>query len=128
MKLLFGLDFGEIYRRGMEKRIRASYCVVSPYEQQLRVKAVIELSAELVRVREKTNFATRRAEAVIGAIIEGDWKSAEEWVEHFRFTGEHPQIREAAAGYWEDFAFILEAMCLEARNSVPGPRRQVTGS
>jgi hypothetical protein len=83
-----GLTMREFLQLTQAEKMAAAWCIQPPEEQKRRRRAVIELSIELGRIRETTNFATRLAELAIESVIEGDWKMVQEWADHFSFDGE----------------------------------------
>lgn len=104
-----GLTMREFMQLGHAEKLAASWCLQQPGEQKRRRHAVIQLSIELGRIRETTDFATRLAELAIESVIEGDWKMVEEWAEHFTFDDEKDKsdVRETYAPVFAVFRELL---------------------
>jgi hypothetical protein len=102
-----GLSLREFLELHNAEKIAQSWPLQPREEQRRRLTAVVRLSAELERVREKENFATRLAEMAIEAVIEGDWKMVEEWVEHFSFEDERDEIRIPSSATFATFRELL---------------------
>ena len=102
-----GLTMREFLQLHQAERLATAWCLQPPEEQKRRRRAVIELSIELGRIRESSNFATRLAELAIESVIEGDRKMVEEWAEEFAFESESEQIRQGAAATFAVFRELL---------------------
>jgi hypothetical protein len=102
-----GLALREFMQLHNAEKLAASWSLQSREEQKRRLSAVIRLSVELERIREKENFATRLAELAIESVIEGDWKMVEEWAEHFAFEDERDEIRSPAGSVYATFRELL---------------------
>lgn len=92
-----------------------SHFLQSREERQARVRAIIELSAELHRIRQTKIFATRLGESAIEAVIEGDWKRAEEFIPELSFDDEDEDTKARYGPLWEPFTATLRAVCAEAK-------------
>lgn len=102
-----GLSMREFMLLTQAEKLVNAWCIQRPEEQKRRRRAVIELSIELGRIREKENHGTRLAELAIEAVIEGDWKMVEERADHFAFAEEHEQIRQSSAPVYAVFRELL---------------------
>jgi hypothetical protein len=78
-------EFMQLYRA---EQIAASWVLQPTEEKKRRRRAVIQLSQELGRIQQATEFSTRLCELAIESVIEGDRKMVEEWAEHFTFNEE----------------------------------------
>jgi hypothetical protein len=100
--------FFELLDTYSAEKLAASWALQDRAEQKRRLGAVIRLSAELERIREKESFATRLAELAIESVIEGDWKMVAEWAEHFSFADERDnEIRIHAEPVYAAFRELL---------------------
>lgn len=102
-----GLTQREFLQLHDAEKLAASWALQPQEEKKRRREAVIRLSVELERIREKEPFATRLAELAIESVIEGDWKMVEEWAEHFSFEGERDEIRIHAGAVYQAFRELL---------------------
>lgn len=102
-----GLTMREFMLLAQAEKLANAWCIQPPDEQKRRRRAVIELSIELGRIRDKEQHGTRLAELAIEAVIEGDWKMVEEWAEHFSFADEHEQIQRSTAPVYAVFRELL---------------------
>jgi len=102
-----GLTMREFLQLGRGEKMAAAWCLQSREEQRRRLRAVIQLSVELVRIHETTTFATRLAELAIESVIEGDWKMVEEWADHFTFGDETEELRQRSAPTFAVFRELL---------------------
>jgi hypothetical protein len=91
-----GLTLEEFMQLGHAEKLATSWSLQKPEERRRRLQAVIQLSIELGRIREITNFSTRLAELAIEAVIEGDQKVIEDWADHFSFAEEPGAIQTCA--------------------------------
>ena len=62
------------------QQFRRSWPAISKEERRKRLHFVVLLSAELVEIRKRTNFATKIAEMVIESVIEGEYAAVPETV------------------------------------------------
>ncbi len=111
-----------IYEQSMVKRIQNSWPLIDKFERKARLSAVMKLSAELEKVKKHTIQATSLAEGVIEDIIEGEWESAAQMIEHFTFKEEHESMRSAYAVVYEDFVTTGRTVCAEHARQTPGER------
>lgn len=102
-----GLTMREFMQLADAEKLAASWAIQPREERKRRLHAVMQLSVELVRIRETTEFSTRLAEMAIEAVIEGDWKMVEEWAEHFTFATEDAQLRDRFASVFAVFHELL---------------------
>ena len=80
-----GLSLREFMALHDAERLARSWSLQPREEKKRRLNAVVQLSAELSRIREITVFSTALAEQAIEAVIEADWKMVKSWAEHFAF-------------------------------------------
>jgi hypothetical protein len=113
-----GLSLREFMELHSAEKLSRSWSLQPREEQKRRLAAVIRLSAELARIREKENFATRLAEMAIESVIEGDWKMVEEWAEHFAFDDERDEVRDRGG---EIYATFRELLLQALRTGKDGP-------
>ena len=113
-----GLTMREFLQLTQAEKLAASWCLQPREEQRRRLRAVLQLSIELGRVRETTNFATRLAELAIESVIEGDWKMVEEWADHFTFGDEAEELRQRSAPTFAVFRELL-LQALRTQKALP---------
>jgi hypothetical protein len=102
-----GLSLREFMELHSAEKLSLSWSLQPREEQKRRLSAIVRLSAELERIREKEIFATGLAEMAIEAVIEGDWKMVEEWAEHFAFEDERDKIHIHGAAIYGTFRELL---------------------
>lgn len=102
-----GLTLHEFMQLHTAEEIAASWALQPQEEKKRRRRAVVQLSIELGRVCETTNFSTGLAEAAIESVIEGNWKMVEEWAEHFTFDEESQDLRDKYAPVFAVFRELL---------------------
>lgn len=102
-----GLTMREFLQLTDAEKLTTSWALQSREERKRRLRAVIQLSVELNRIRETTNFATRLAELAIEAVIEGDWKMVAECTEHLTFNDESEELRKTSAPTFAVFRELL---------------------
>lgn len=93
------------------ERLRRSFCIAEPVDRRHRLRTIIALSAELERIRKENISATAIGEHVIEAVIEGDWKYAEECLGDLVT----PESGEAHGKRWESFIAIGKTAVAESR-------------
>jgi len=113
-----GLTMSEFMQLTNAEKLAASWHLQPKEEKRRRLNAVMQLSVELDRVRVVTTFSTRLAELAIEAVIEGDWKSVEDWADMFAFTDEHEDLREKYAPIYATFRELL-LQVLRAGKAMP---------
>ena len=113
-----GLTLEEFVQLFSAEKLAASWGLQSPEERKRRRRIVIALAQELGRIAEKSGFSTHLAELAIESVIEGDWKMAEEWAEHFAFEDEHEEIRTREA---PEFAIFRELLLQAIRTDKEPP-------
>jgi hypothetical protein len=102
-----GLTLRDFMSLHSAEKLAASWALQPQEEKKRRREAVIRLTIELERIREKESFATRLAELAIESVIEGDWKMVAEWAEHFSFADECDEIRIHAEPVYAAFRELL---------------------
>jgi len=100
------------------ERLRRSFCIAEPMDRRHRLRTIVALSAELEKIRKVSIQATAVGERVIEAVIEGDWKDAEESLGDLVM----PETGEAHAKLWEGFIAIGKTAIAESRRLAPGVR------
>lgn len=83
-----GLTMHECLQLERAERIAASWCLQSKDERFRRLRAVMQLSVELERVRVETCMSIGVMPLAIQAVIEGDWALVAEWVSDMTPPGE----------------------------------------
>lgn len=106
-----GLTLHNFLQLAKAEKLAASWSLQSRDEQRRRLSAVIRLSAELERIREKEMFATGLAEMAIEAVIEGDWGLAASMVEGLSFKKERDETRIYAGDLYATFRELLLQAC-----------------
>jgi hypothetical protein len=102
-----GLTMRDFMSLHSAEKVASSWALQPQEEKKRRREAMIRLTIELERIREKENFATRLAELAIESVIEGDWKMVDEWAEHFSFADERDEIRMHAEPVYAAFRELL---------------------
>lgn len=111
-----GLSLQEWLIAGRLRDFQESFVSQDRGEKKRRMKFLILMSVELVKIREVSRFSTAQAEAAIECVIEGDWQMLNTWAKGFTFEEDGP---EAAARYGPLWARFRE-LCLEAFQTRPG--------
>lgn len=114
-KMLQGL-----FEQHFENMVKQSWFLQDRGERKLRLKTIIALSVELERIRKITLQATALGEGAIEAIIEGDWKRAEEYAGDLTFPDEAPEYVETFRKLWEPFVVLIQTAAAESKRLVPG--------
>lgn len=104
-----GLPLREFMQLHSAEKLAASWSLQSQEEKKRRLGAVIRLSIELEKIREKENFATRLAEMAIESVIEGDWKMVASWSNQLSFENEREEVRTRYATFRELLLQVLRA-------------------
>lgn len=102
------------------RQLLRSHFLQPPDERKARMSTLIELAAELHRIKKMDIFATKLGEGAVEAVIEGDWERAEGYVSDLRFKDEDEGLRLRYAPLWEPFVITLQAACAEARRRGAG--------
>lgn len=102
-----GLTMRDFMSLHSAEKLASSWALQPQEEKKRRREAMIRLTIELERIREKESFATRLAELAIESVIEGDWKMVEEWAEHFTFADERDEIRIHSGAAYATFRELL---------------------
>ena len=100
------------------ERLRRSYCIAAPEDRRHRLRTIIALSAELERIKKTSSYATSIGERTIEAIIEGDWKYAEDALS----DAVMPEDAETHTALWESFIAIGKTAVAESKRLAPGVR------
>lgn len=98
----------DIVHADIVNRVCESWFRQDRSERKRRLHFVIELSVELTKIKEQTEFSTRLAELGIESIIEGDWTIVKEWADHFSFEDERDEIRLSCADVYARFQELLQ--------------------
>lgn len=102
------------------ERVQRSWLMADRAECRARLQVVIELSAELERIKAVERFSTALGAGAIEAIIEGDWKMAGYYAEDFTFEGQGTEIRDRYGPLWQRFRDLLQAACAAAHARAAG--------
>jgi len=97
-----------------EDTLLRSWCLQDMVERKARIRAVIDLSAELAKICAVNRFSTAFGEMVIEEIIQGRWDEAQRIAQHCRFNEEDERLRQEYAPLWEHFVFLANVACIEA--------------
>lgn len=103
-----GLTLQEFMQLNMAEKVGESWFRQDRNERKRRLGFVMELTVELEKIKETTNFCTGLAELGIESVIEGDWKMVQEWAEHFTFSEEASEIRESHASAYAHLSELLQ--------------------
>jgi hypothetical protein len=113
-----GLTMQEFMQLDRAEKLSAAWCIQSREERKRRLHAVMQLSVELARIKEVTVFSSRLAEQAIEAVIEGDWKTVQEYADLFSFNDEREELRERCVGTFATFRELL-LQALRAAKEMP---------
>jgi hypothetical protein len=115
MKSVFDKLFTTFAEHRWESILR-SYTLASREEQKCRLAAIMELSAMLATVKEQSIFATAIwGDALIEAIIEGDWKNARRIADDITFYDmSDDEVRRVHTELWAPFRARALAACEDA--------------
>jgi hypothetical protein len=108
------------YPEHVFRKIMRCHTLADREEQTARVRAIIDLSIELGRIKAIDVFSTRLASSAIEHIIDGDWSAAEGYTEMFTFEEESEELRARYAPLWADFVLKLKTECQLARARARG--------
>lgn len=104
-----------------------SYVLAMRPERKARLRAIMELSVELDRIKKVSIFGTGFHEQIIEEIIQGDWKQAAEtnrlMLDPESATDHQPGWEEHNERYrklWEGFRAIVMMACAEAAKRASG--------
>jgi hypothetical protein len=117
-----GVSMEEFLNVNMAEKVAASWFRQERDERKRRLNFVMELSAELAKIKETTLFSTGLAENGIESVIEGDWKMVKEWADHFSFEEDYGNaaqqaiIRDSHASVYARFRELLQ----QAYDTRPG--------
>ncbi len=103
-----GLNFQDFMLAGYLKTLTNSFPTLKGYDRQNRLKIIIELSAELQRIRDESGFATLLGESAIEEVINGNTEDIKRLASHFKFEDEVKEIKERYAPLWAKFVGLLE--------------------
>lgn len=102
------------------KKLLTSYALAMRPERKARLRAVIELSCELEKIRAKSIFGTANHEQIIEAIIEGDWAEVEKINGWLREPHSLPEHRDEYLTLWETYHAMVMAHVAEAKKRLTG--------
>jgi len=102
-----GLTMQEFSLLHSAEKIATSWALQPREERSRRLATVVQLSVELTRIREVTNFSTRLAELAIESVIEGDWTAVKDWTESLGFEDEREELRQRYAPIFATFRELL---------------------
>jgi glutamine synthetase adenylyltransferase len=90
------------------ERIEQSWFRQTRDERRARLGVVTALVLELEKIRAVNRCGTRLGEAVIGAVIEGNWRDVEGYASDLTWSTDEPDSAELAK-LWAPFVGILRA-------------------
>lgn len=111
-----GLTLEEFMQLHTAEKVQESWFRQERDERKRRLGFVMELSVELVKIKEQIMFCTALAESAIEAIIEGDWRMVKDWADHLSFEDERIEIHASSAHVYAKFRELL----MQAYNTRPG--------
>lgn len=109
-----------MFQERLTQQFERSWFVALRPERNARLKAILSLSAEYERNVQVSRFGSAAAKSAIEAIIEGDWKYAEECAGDLTFLDLPSADREQFAQLWEGFVLQTRVICAEARRRTTG--------
>lgn len=89
----------EGYTQSQFEMVARSFFLLPKEERRRRLKAIINLSIELGRIRDIDIHATGLGEIAIENLIEGDLDGVKDWAEHFTFNIERQGYKDYAERY-----------------------------
>lgn len=110
----------EMVEEHQVKKLLWSYCMAMRPERRARLRAIIELSVELDKIKQKSVFGTAFHEQCIEAIVEGDWEEVEQTNAFLAEPGCFPEQRAEYVALWENFLAMVMAACAEAKRRQTG--------
>jgi hypothetical protein len=102
-----GLTAQEFIQLHSAEQIAASWALQDKKERKRRLHLVMELCAELTKIKEHVNFATGLAECGIEAVIKGDWPSVKDWADSFSFKDENEPLQKEYGAVYARFCELL---------------------
>jgi hypothetical protein len=113
-----------IYEEHLLQMFQAAWCLQDKPTRKHRLTTVMALSVELDAIKKVDIFSTAFGEQVIEAVIQGDWREAEEVVSYLTFDTERSELREKYDPLWEKFRTLALTACAEEKRRVPGQRME----
>lgn len=103
-----GLTMEQFIQLHTAEEIAASWALQDKKERKRRLHLVMELCAELAKIKERVNFATGLAECGIEAVIKGDWSSVKDWANDLRFLDENEPLQKEYGAVYARFCELLQ--------------------
>jgi len=113
-----------VYEEHLLQMFQAAWCLQDKPTRKHRLTTVMDLSVELDAIKKVDIFSTAFGEQVIEAVIQGDWREAEEVVGYLTFDTERSELREKYDSLWEKFRTLALTACAEEKRRVPGQRME----
>lgn len=113
----------KVYEEHLLQMFQASWCLQDRPTRKHRLTTIMALSVELDAIKRVDIFSTAWGEQVIEAIIQGDWREAEEVVGYLTFP-ERPEVQEKYEPLWEKFRTLALTACAEEKRRVPGQKME----
>ncbi len=88
------------------EQIGKCWFLASKKDRKHRLKSVMLLSVELEAIKKISTFSTAFGEQLIEAIIQGDWKEAEQVLAFLSFKEDGPEIEKKYVPLWEGFKAV----------------------
>jgi hypothetical protein len=110
----------ETFEQQRLQQVLKSWYLQDKPEKKARMQAVLELAAELHKIKAVSNFSSMFGELVIERIIEGNWSEALGLVRHLRFKEERDETQAKYAPLWENFVVMTETFCAQAAARAAG--------
>ena len=103
-----GMNLQEFMLAGYLRTLTNSFPTLSGPAKKNRLRIIIELSAELKRIRDIDIFSCMLGEAAIEEVINGNTEDIQRLADLFRFTSECDEIKERYVPLWATFVGLLE--------------------
>lgn len=111
--------FAALDARRLE-RVMDSWLFVDWEERRARLEAVVELSAELERIRAVDRFSSLLGAGLIDDLIQGDWDAMERMAGHLTFSGEDEGTQARYSPLWERFVSLARFAAADGRRRRSG--------
>jgi hypothetical protein len=115
-----------MFHERVEQSFHQSWFVQLRPERNARLEAILTLSVEYERNVKVSIYGSAAAKSAIEAIIEGDWKYAEDCASDLTFSddGLSGPEREKFVKLWENFVVLTRTFCAEARRRGTGQKAE----
>lgn len=111
-----GMTLTEWVAANRIQEIRSNIIFQTSTERRRRMDLLIEMSAELAKIKGQTRFATSLARGVIEDVIKGDWNGLRIMAEYFTFKDEDADLRNHEGPIYARFA----ELCRKGFEDRPG--------